>query len=53
MKILFKYTDGLGFRFGLSVDALLYCLAPQIPSLKTQSKIELLGLFSSHRKVLV
>ena len=48
-----NYGLGLGFRFGLSVYPVLYCLAPQKSSLKTQSKIEFLGPCSSHRKVLV
>ena len=47
------YGSELGFRFGLSVDPILYHLAPQILSLKTQSKIEFLGLFSVCRKVVV
>ena len=41
-----NYGLGLGFRFGLSVDPVLYHLAPQRLSLKTQSKIEFLGSFS-------
>ena len=48
-----KYGLGLGLRFGLSVDLLLYRLAPQRLSLKTQSRIEFLGPLSSCRKVLV
>ena len=47
-----NYSLGLGFRLGLSVDPVLYCLAPQGLSLKTQSLIEFLGPFSGHRKVL-
>ena len=45
-----NYGLGLGFRFGLSVDPVLYHLAPQRLSLKTQSKNEFLGSFSGHRK---
>ena len=48
-----KYGLGLGFRFGLSADPVLHILASLRLSLKTQSKIEFLGLFSSHRKLLV
>ena len=46
-----NYGLGLGFRFGLSVDPVLYHLALQRLSLKTQSKIEFLGPFSSRRNV--
>ena len=42
------YSLWLGFRFGLSLDLVWYCLAPQRLSLKSQSKIEFQGPFSSH-----
>ena len=35
-----NYSLGLGFRFGLSVDLVLYRLAPQRLNSKTQSKVE-------------
>ena len=37
-----NYGLQLEFRFSLSVDQVLYCLAPQRLSLKTRSKIEFL-----------
>ena len=46
-----NYGLGLGFRFGLSVNPVLYHLALQRLSLKTQLKIEFLGPFSSRRNV--
>ena len=47
-----NHSLGLGFRFGLSVDPVLYHLAPQRLSLNIQSIIEFLGQLSGRRKVL-
>ena len=53
--LFFKINYGLGLalRFGLSVDPVLYRLATQRLSLKTQPKIEFLRLFGGRRKELV
>ena len=47
-----SYGLGLRFRFCLNVDLVLYCLAPQRLSFKTQSKIWFLGPLPAVEKCL-
>ena len=47
-----SYGLGLRFRFCLNVDLVLYCLAPQRLSFKTQSKIWFLGPLAAVEKCL-